>query len=109
MENLPLPLPDVNATLTHIAGLSPNAQLAAIGALTVVLGLLVWTRRPIPGPDAATVVKALELTAQSQAETAASMATIARTVEAVAEDVRAVAEDVRALTRTVLTGHREAA
>ncbi|WP_042442532.1 hypothetical protein [Azospirillum sp. B510] len=107
MENIPLP--DVGSTLTHIAGLSPTAQLAAIAALTVVFGLLVWTRRPIPGPDAGTVVKALELTAQSQAETAASMATIARTVEGVAEDVRAVAEDLRSLTHAVLTERKEVA
>lgn len=99
MENLP----DVGDTLHSIAGLSPTAQITALLVLGGVFSLLVWTRRPIPGPDANTVVKALELTAQAQAETAASMALIARQVEAVAEDVRAVAEDLRSLTRSVVT------
>lgn len=100
----PLPLPDMGDALHSIAGLSPAAQITALIAIACVVGLWVWTRRPQPGPDAALVVRALELTARAQAETAASMATVAQQVEAVAEDVRMVANDLRSLTRAVLAG-----
>ncbi|SMH30598.1 hypothetical protein SAMN02982994_0347 [Azospirillum lipoferum] len=124
MENLPLP--DVGTTITHIAGLSPVAQVAAVIALAAVTGLWVWTRRPLPppqGPDAATVVETMRVTAQALTETSASiasvatsMATIAQQVDGVADDVRAVAadvrnlaEDLRNLTRAVLAQAKQAA
>ncbi len=98
-----LPLPDVGSTITQIAGLSPAAQVTALVVLGAVAVTWVWSRRPQQGPDATTVVKALELTAQAQAETAASMAVIAKQVEAVAEDVRRVAEDLRTLAGVVVS------
>lgn len=104
-----LPLPEVGDTITRIAGLSPAAQVVALAALGCCVCMWIWSRRPIPGPDAATVVEALKLTAQAQAETAASMATIAKQVEAVAEDVRTVVEEVRGLTSLALTGRKTAA
>jgi hypothetical protein len=97
-----LSLPDIGDTLHSIAGLSPAAQFAAIVCLSAIAVTWIWCRRPMPGPDAATVVEALRLTAQSQAETAQSMAVIAQQLEAVAEDVRSVAEEVRGLTSVVL-------
>lgn len=45
-----LPLPDVGDTLARIAILSPTAQIVALLVLGGVLGLLVWSRRPQPGP-----------------------------------------------------------
>lgn len=83
-----LTIPDIGDTLHSIAGLSPTAQLAAIACIGAIAVTWIWSRRPMQGPDAATVVEALRLTAQSQAEAAASMATIAQQVESIAEEVR---------------------
>lgn len=108
--------PDTVATLNSIAGLSPSAQIIAVLSLGAVLGLLVWTRRPQHGPDAATVVEAMRMTSQALTETAASMATVAQSmgliaqrVDEVADDVRAVAEEVRGLTAVVLSQSQKAA
>ena len=101
-----LSVPDVGDALARIAGLSPAAQITALLVLGCVACMWIWSRRPIPGPDAATVVEALRLTAQSQVETAASMATIAQQIEAVSQEVRAIAEEVRGLTGVVLASQR---
>ncbi|KAA0576691.1 hypothetical protein [Azospirillum sp. Sh1] len=51
MDSLPLPLPDVPATLNSIGGLHPYAQVAAVLALGAVLAIWIWSRRPLPGPS----------------------------------------------------------
>jgi len=116
MDNLPLPLPDVGNTLTQIAGLSPAAQIAAVITFGAVLALLVWTRRPQQGPDAATVVETMRVTAQALTETSASVASvavsmglIAQRVDEVADDVRSVAGEVRSLTALVMAAQKQAA
>ncbi|KAA0592959.1 hypothetical protein J2848_005684 [Azospirillum lipoferum] len=97
-----LPLPDVGDTLARIAILSPAAQITALLVIGGVVGLWIWSRRPQPGPDAATVVEALRVTAQAQAETSASMTAIVQQNERIAEDVKAVVSEVRSLTQLVI-------
>ncbi|MBK1838103.1 hypothetical protein JHL17_11825 [Azospirillum sp. YIM B02556] len=60
-----LSLPDVDDTLARIAILSPAAQITALLVIGGVMGLWIWSRHPLPGPDAATVVEALRVTAQA--------------------------------------------
>ncbi|SMF83280.1 hypothetical protein SAMN02982917_5504 [Azospirillum oryzae] len=88
MENLPIP--DVGETIVRLAGLSPAAQVAAVVGIACIAIAWIWTRRPQPvsNVDAATVVEALRLTAQAQAEMTASMATIAHSIETVGDEVR---------------------
>ncbi|CAO3434267.1 hypothetical protein [Azospirillum endophyticum] len=104
-----LPLPDVGDTLARIAILSPVAQITALLVIGGVVGLWIWSRRPLPGPDAATVVEALRVTAQAQAETSASMTAIVQQNERIAEDVKAVVSEVRSLTQLVIQSLKQTA
>jgi hypothetical protein len=104
-----LPLPDVGDTLARIAILSPAAQITALLVIGGVLGLWIWSRRPQSGPDAATVVEALRVTAQAQAETSASMTAIVQQNERIAEDVKAVVSEVRSLTQLVIKSLKQTA
>jgi len=92
-----LPLPDVADTLHNIAGLSPVAQVAAVIGIACIAGLWIWTRRPQQGPDAATVVETMRVTAQALTETSTSIAAVATSMAGIAQRVDDVAEDVRAV------------
>ncbi|MGF7178377.1 hypothetical protein [Azospirillum doebereinerae] len=75
------PLPDMGNTLMQIAGLSPNAQVAAV----IMIGLIglawVWTRRPLPGPGNET----FNLVIAALTEQAKATSTLAEQVERVVE------------------------
>ncbi|MFP5515455.1 MAG: hypothetical protein ACLGJC_20515 [Alphaproteobacteria bacterium] len=88
MDSLPLPLPDVPATLNSIGGLHPYAQVAAVLALGGVLAILIWSRRPMPGPGNET----FQLVIASMNEQAKATNAVAEQVERVVEQNAAILE-----------------
>ncbi|WP_372397088.1 hypothetical protein ABMY26_23755 [Azospirillum sp. HJ39] len=88
MDSLPLPLPDVPATLNSIGGLHPYAQVAAVLALGAVLAILIWSRRPMPGPGNET----FQLVITSMTEQAKATNALAEQVERIVEQNAAILE-----------------
>ncbi|MGF7174645.1 hypothetical protein [Azospirillum doebereinerae] len=79
MDNLPIP--DVGDTIVRLAGLSPNAQVAAV----IMIGLIglawVWTRRPPSGPG----METFQLVINSLNEQSKATNALAEQVERIVE------------------------